>query len=218
MLMKNKSGFKNKANARERGVVLFVALIALVVMSLAAVALIRSVDTTTLIAGNLAFKQNATSSGDSGMEAAVTWLKTTSGAQGTKDPWTDTTYAFNLDDDTHGYYSSIATPTDLSDKTMWESKGQPATGHDYDSSGYNNKTGNTVLYIIQRMCRTPNQLLSVSNCLMSDSSGKTGSARGKLSHEAGLGSGSTNGSPIYRVTARVTGPKNTVSYIQAYTY
>ena len=43
---------------KQRGVVLFIALIALVAMSLAAVALVRSVDTATIIAGNLAFKQS----------------------------------------------------------------------------------------------------------------------------------------------------------------
>ena len=41
---------------RQHGLVLFFALIAMVVMSLAAVALIRAVDTSTLIAGNLACK------------------------------------------------------------------------------------------------------------------------------------------------------------------
>ena len=58
---------KMKANAlrhtsiaalhRQHGVVLFVALIAMVVMSLAGVALIRSVDTTGSVAGNLAFRE-----------------------------------------------------------------------------------------------------------------------------------------------------------------
>src|SRR5258708_39228225 len=42
---------------RQHGVVLFVALIAMVVMSLAGVALIRAVDTTGSVAGNLAFRE-----------------------------------------------------------------------------------------------------------------------------------------------------------------
>ena len=42
---------------RERGVVLFVALVAMVVLSLAGVALIRTLDTSTSVAGNLAFRQ-----------------------------------------------------------------------------------------------------------------------------------------------------------------
>jgi hypothetical protein len=43
--------------ARQRGVVLFIALIVMVAMTLAAVALMRSVDTTTSVIGNIAFRQ-----------------------------------------------------------------------------------------------------------------------------------------------------------------
>src|SRR5438045_5840798 len=42
---------------RQRGIVLFVALIVMVALSLAAIALVRSVDTTTTVIGNLAFRQ-----------------------------------------------------------------------------------------------------------------------------------------------------------------
>src|ERR1700757_3799931 len=41
----------------QRGVVLFIALIVMVVMSLAGIALMRSVDTTSAVIGNLAFRQ-----------------------------------------------------------------------------------------------------------------------------------------------------------------
>ena len=51
------------ARSRQRGVSLFFALVCLVAIMLAAVALVRSVDTSTLISGNLAFQQSATSSG-----------------------------------------------------------------------------------------------------------------------------------------------------------
>jgi len=49
---------------REQGVILFVALIVLVAMSLAGIALMRSVDTSVLVAGNLAYRQGATSVAD----------------------------------------------------------------------------------------------------------------------------------------------------------
>src|SRR4030081_3886608 len=49
--------FQTAPPARQRGVVLFVALIVMVALSLAAIALIRSVDTTTTVIGNLAFRQ-----------------------------------------------------------------------------------------------------------------------------------------------------------------
>lgn len=211
----------NHKRQGQRGVVLFMALIALVVMSLAAVALVRSVDTSTLVAGNLAFKQAATSSADAGVEAAIPWMVTTNAAQLAlnKDPWTDPTHAFNVDAPANGYYSSLATPADLTAASTWATTAsRPGTGANFDADGLNSTTGNTVRYIIQRVCRNANQILSTANCLFSDSSEDNASKRGRLSYEAGLGSGSITGSPLYRITARVTGPRNTVSYIQAYAY
>ncbi|MFH1493341.1 MAG: hypothetical protein ABIG70_00895 [Pseudomonadota bacterium] len=206
---------------QQQGVVLFIALMALVVMSLAAVALVRSVDTATLVAGNLAFKQAATSSADAGVEAAIPWMVTTNAAQKAlnKDPWMDATHAFNLDAPTNGYYSSIATPADLAAAATWTTAAsRPGTGANFDADGLDSTTGNTVRYIIQRVCRNANQVLSTANCLFSDSTVDNASKRGRLSYEAGLGTGAITGSPIYRITARVTGPRNTVSYIQAYSY
>lgn len=49
-------------------------MIALVAMSLAAMALIRSVDTGNMIAGNVAFRQASTQAVDVGVEAAYTYL------------------------------------------------------------------------------------------------------------------------------------------------
>ena len=62
------------APRNQRGVILFIALIVLVAMSLAGIALMRSVDTNVLIAGNLAFRQGATLAADRGIEDAKNWL------------------------------------------------------------------------------------------------------------------------------------------------
>jgi len=101
---------RHPAAGPQRGVVLFVALIALVVMSLAAVALIRSVDTATIIAGNLAFRQSATTSSDRGFNdpasGAMAWLTTTDNSNSTKDPTTDATHSFNITNTGAGYYSN----------------------------------------------------------------------------------------------------------------
>lgn len=59
---------------RQEGVVLMVALIVLVAMTLAGIGIMRAVDTGTLVAGNIGFRQAAVASGDSGIEAARTWL------------------------------------------------------------------------------------------------------------------------------------------------
>jgi len=59
------------AMRRQHGVVLFIALIAMVVMSLAGVALIRSVDTTGSVAGNLAFREASIPAVNMAVEEAV---------------------------------------------------------------------------------------------------------------------------------------------------
>ncbi|MDP1653308.1 MAG: hypothetical protein Q8L56_11360 [Rhodocyclaceae bacterium] len=221
-------------SARQRGVVLFIALIALVAMSLAAVALIRSVDTSTLIAGNLAFKQTATSSGDSGPEGAIAWLANTYNMN-PSEQGVDPLHPFNNDDLAAGYYSSIneAAPLDLFAAATWAMNvTAPATGALYDAQGNEyfdaartRPTGNTVRYIIQRMGRVPNQLLICDNFLFGETPGgdsKAGSPyhsdhKAPSRDSVDCPSGRVS-SPIYRITARVTGPKNTVSYIQAYAY
>ncbi len=60
--------------ATQKGVVLFIALIVLVALTMAGIALVRSVDTANIIAGNLAFKEGTLQAADLGVEAAVTAL------------------------------------------------------------------------------------------------------------------------------------------------
>jgi hypothetical protein len=63
--------FRTAFPRRERGVALFIALIAMVVLSLAGVALIRSVDTTGSVAGNLAFREASVPAVNMAVEEAV---------------------------------------------------------------------------------------------------------------------------------------------------
>ena len=61
---------------KQRGVSLIIAMIALVAMTLAGLALIRSVDTSNVISGNLAFRQASLHATDVGVEAALAALGT----------------------------------------------------------------------------------------------------------------------------------------------
>ena len=56
---------------RQRGVVLFVALLVMVALALAGIALIRSTDTATTVTGNLVLKQAASLAVDRGIERAI---------------------------------------------------------------------------------------------------------------------------------------------------
>lgn len=58
----------------QNGAVLMITLIILAVMTLTGITLIRSVDTTTLIAGNLAFQHSTRNLADQGIETAIDWL------------------------------------------------------------------------------------------------------------------------------------------------
>lgn len=199
---------------QQRGLVLFFALIALVVMSLAAVALIRSVDTNTLIAGNLAFKNSASNSGDAGIEAAVAWLKTQQ-ATDTSDPLIVGTHPFNSNHS--GYYASFADkPTDagyvdLKANSTWSNSPTPIVDN----------SGNKSSYIIQRMCRsyTANVVPATDSCLTGSASGNYGSNAVTRSDEYCKGCGSSGAPPaMMRVTVKVTGIKDTVSYLQAFVF
>jgi type IV pilus assembly protein PilX len=203
-----------KSALKQRGVVLFFALIALVVMSLAAVALIRSVDTSTMIAGNLAFKQSAITSGDMGVEAAMSAL----GAMQTGDtlnPLMDATDIFNQDDAANGYYSNADDATlNLFDTANWRNGSSVQAGTD--------ASGNEVRFLIQRLCRDPNVKLSTANCLFSaptfDKDGQTTPLLATVCPTTNPGCPKVGQNPEYRITSRTAGPGNTYSYIQAFVY
>lgn len=212
--------FERAHRLKQRGLVLFFALIALVALSLAAVALIRSVDTSTLIAGNLAFKQAATTSGDAGVEAAVSWLEAqqlaaTQARVGTNNNvLNDSTHPFNITSETNGYYTEVSTVSTAALFTDAPWAAITAIPETTDGSG------NRIRYIIQRMCRTSNQVPTTANCLFSGAFRSTSGQEVKLPQEVCTGTGCpvAGQAPQIRVTTRTIGPRNTVSYVQAFVY
>lgn len=205
-------GFGRGEDFRQRGSVLFFTLVALVAMTLGALALVRSVDTTTLISGNLAFRQAATTSGDGGVEAAINAMAATQLLNNAKNVYMDSTHAFNVTNAAAGYYSNADPALNLLATGTWVDG--------VSSAAVTDASGNTYRYIVQRMCRTANQVLSKTNCLFSgsatDNSGKTIPLPSDIC--SGPGCPVAGQSPQYRVTVRTTGPKNTVSFIQALVY
>ncbi len=215
---------------RQRGVVLFFTLIALLAMSLAAVALIRSVDTSTLIAGNMAFKQSATTSGDSGVESAITWLAATQAANAGLNVLNDPAHAFNLTclatraaatlsatdpgcpAVIPGYHSSLDSTLILTADATWNNVNSVLVGTD--------GSGNTTRYIIQRMCRNANAAIQTAACLFSGIPELKDGQHVKPPQEFcdGPGCPVAGQTPQIRITTRTTGPKNTVSYVQAFVY
>jgi type IV pilus assembly protein PilX len=186
-----------KNNQNQKGVVLFFALIALVVMSLAAVALIRSVDTNSLIAGNLSFKQSSMLSADRGVENAITWLKTKNAN------------SLNTDLAVNGYYATADVAPHLDAKAL------------VDASGLADMTdtqGNTITYVIQRMCtqqgiNTNTYDKRLTNCLFSPGPDPNPKESGVQKVKS-----LPTKQIVYRITVKVVGPKSTTSYIQTFAF
>jgi Tfp pilus assembly protein PilX len=84
--------FQPNTPKNQRGLSMLIALIALLILSITAVALVRSIDTGTLIIGNFAFKQDATEAGSRGAERAIAWLASQA--------------SLDNDDTANGYYAS----------------------------------------------------------------------------------------------------------------
>lgn len=209
---------------RQRGLVLLIAMIALVVLSLAAVALIRTVDSATIIAGNLAFKQSTTASGEAALIRANQWLAT----QAAVDP----PVGFDNNNPAVGYYATMTSLTALrglpsekvyeavtADATWAVANSQAAivkcNGVDSDKDC----SGNTIRYVIERMCSLPGAVEGsalanpLQKCLFGPSVESGGTHRGGTPTNS-----SAEASPMFRITARSAGPKNTFGYIQSFVY
>lgn len=193
----------HRSASTQSGVALIVALIMLVVLTLAALSLARSVDTSNIIAGNLAFQRAATQYGDVGTEQAVAWLQANSAGGAL---WTDSPAAASA-----GYSASTQTI------------GNPGSNQSWDDYWNNTiasapagivtlpvdpATGNQASYSIQRLCAAagdPSSAAAAANCAQPPAAASACITQPCLRRSA---------QQYYRITSRVTGPRNTVSYIQ----
>jgi Tfp pilus assembly protein PilX len=198
--------------AHERGVVLFVALIVLVAMSLAAIALFRSVDTANLVAGNQAFKQGALNATELGVANALAKFDTTvTGSTLSSDTPTHTDLA------TSCYKASTFSPAEVDSRGVPKLLVDPTTVQSpftvkfdttYANCKFTNSNGEDVRYIIDRQCDSTISGLAASN---SHCNVVSTSSPAKTDDDTPTGSESV---PLYRVTVRVDGPRHTVSFAQ----
>jgi Tfp pilus assembly protein PilX len=188
----------------QRGVVLIVALIVLVAMSLGGIGILRSVDTSTLIAGNIASKQRTLQSADAGLEAAIKWIS-------------DNRTNLNSDSPANAYYSAVSGGgSGLSLRFAWE---DPSSWAGAKVVGVD-AAGNRVDYVIHRMCTKPGLAKDALGQLCStDVADNTGGAISAPSEGSSMASGAsayTSPPKLYlRVTVRSAGPRNATSFVQA---
>ena len=198
----------------ERGVVLFIALLVMVALSLAGIALIRSADTATIVAGNLAFKQAAAQAVDRSFEQAV---------QALFNPVDDPAMASPVITDqtkdllAQNYFACVQdaaggcvppggaipeVPTVLKTKAKFTDAGLNPDLVPVDAAS------NKSFYVIERMCANPGPAVG-PNCNLSNLA--LGADAGTQHYEGLV----RPGNAYFRVTVRVEGPRNTVAYAQA---
>lgn len=179
----------------QRGVVLFVALIALVILSLAGAALLRTLDTGSALAGNLSFRAVAVQSTDLAVERARTWL-------------IGQTQAALFNDIGNAYLAS--SPQNFQASTWdWSRNAVSIPSGD----------GVTVSYVIHRMCATAGNFLDpATQCVLANTAVSGGDSKKVYSYGDFNKFGAASGVPYYRITTRSVGPRNTVAYVQVMIY
>lgn len=205
---------------RQRGVSLLIALIALVLMTIAGFSLMRSVDTGNVIAGNMAFREVTVHASDLGIEAAATYLNATIAPSPDADLPSGCAVAAAAtasDDAVPGTcrYAARTLPEDDDGIPLvnWSSTANiPET----------TTNGVTYQFVVERLCN-PDTSVSVEvgqaakyidakNICTSSVLDEGKSASGGSAYGGGSVSRIT---PIhYRVTVRTRGPRNTVSFVQ----
>lgn len=222
----------------QQGVILFIAMVALVILSFAGIAFMRMVDTASILAGNLAFNRAAVAISDAGMEAGRAQLIAldsiaVSGQCGLTEK--TARCLWKNGSDMTGANAPLTGAPPTAGYFAWADPAFNPRTHDWDNAyQYDNTSfgwttaqqtaaaGFDVRYVIHRMCelawtgalasQTGNP--AISNCLTTANSG--GKSQGAISvsnNQAGV----TSSSALYRITIRVTGPRNSVSYIQVWT-
>lgn len=187
---------------RQGGIVVFVALIAVVLMSLAAVGLMRSVHTNTLVVGNLAFRQAAQAMATAAVEKAV--YDMFAPTRTISDP------ELKSNDLARNYYSTLqggqdqyGVPTALQGNLS----SYPATAQVITDSA----TGNTARYIVERMC-LPDAAGAVATMRYCEMIPPKQSNAKETELKKGI---PLPRIPYYRLTVRVDGPGNSVAFSQA---
>lgn len=194
-----------------QGFILFISLIVLLMMSLAGIALARSVNTANLIAGNIAFKQGSIAATDLGIQTAMTLFDASSGYLGTE----SNTYS---DSTAHCYSATAFNKDGGSALKMVDPRGVPnvlLNKSSFDSSyaacsSTSSSTGETIRYVIDRQCDSTvsGAAASEANCNVFSISSTSGSVS---TSTTATGSETV---PLYRISVRVDGPRQTTSYAQ----
>jgi len=196
----------------QKGVSLFISLVTLVIITLAGITLLRSVDTGALVAGNLAFKDATMQATSIGMEEAATYLNNTvRTVPNANIPNLCAAATSSSSLGTCRYYARVQTEdTDGAPFINWASPNIPVTTVN---------TSYQVQFVIERLCTADVSIpvaLPVPATMdrAADRCHTTTTDPGASKKGGGSIQPDMPVAVMYKVTTRVTGPRNATSITQ----
>ncbi|MEX8502387.1 MAG: hypothetical protein AB3X41_05000 [Leptothrix ochracea] len=209
-----------RARQTQQGMTLIFALITMLALSMAAVALIRSVDTGAGILGNLSFKRDTLLAADTAMRSGVAWVAARSG---------------NVElqtDQPGGYYASYFARFD----PVGHSKDPQRTAVDWDGDNCAAAKANGVAiaacivpsdvinlrggalkarYVIERLCDKPGNMLTTAMiCTKPMVTIVNSMVKGEISYQSAPPPGAPALQQFFRVTVRTQGARNSTSFTE----
>jgi Tfp pilus assembly protein PilX len=172
---------------RARGSALIIVVVFLGIFAVAMAGVVRSTNTSARTAGNVAFKQAATQASEVALAAGESFV----GALGAPDTAQANRY--------FQWYQTIDAQ-ELPTTVNWTNVASTTVGNF------------TVQWVVERMCQPPPTSPARAFDASLDCMTVQGEQQG--SQRAGSPSYSTGAAIYYRITARVTGPRNTESFVQ----
>jgi Tfp pilus assembly protein PilX len=214
---------------RQRGATLLFALLTLVALMLSTLALVRSVDTGTLVLGNIGFKQDATAAADQATRQAILWL-TNNNASLNTDVANSGYYATNRQYDIDG--TTLLGALDVTGHQLATTATRQLINWDGDgcatfasgtfgtctltSASAGAINGNETRFVVFRQCSKSGNY-AVDNTIscakpISSASGQS-TKRGEFNYVDSARLSSAAG-PYYRIVVRVKGARNTTSFTE----
>jgi hypothetical protein len=183
--------FRPTLRRRATGLALPVVLIILAVMLVSSIYLMKSIHSTTLATGNLAYDATLSQSVDLGLHAGFDWLKATAAASKT---------TLDTDSPANGYVALYDTTQSARDDAFWEG---------YKTIAAPDGSGN-IDYVIHRLCLARKPAGDAKNLCV-----QTAANTALLGNAVALGTSLASDSPSYAgspqvhyvITARLRGAK-----------
>jgi type IV pilus assembly protein PilX len=226
MPYKSLSSACTRMQTSQQGLVLFFALLALAVMSIASVALIRSVDTNALLSGNMVFRQTASATSNVALEGITENISKKVSLVNSINHYPQLGYYATCSQFDTQPNALICDGNRLTTMT-WDNSNSSLVpsqtdGNDEIRNGVD-RQGNEIRYVVERMCSYSNAevnagsaKLDVSRCLMASASGCNDGSYNDVNMSKIKDCPDKSSSPLYRLTLRIAGPKNTLTFMQSF--